>query len=411
MLRIALRYGELTTLEEGYGINLLPLATFAMDTYGDDPCEVFRPKVDDDSPLNSPKTMALTAKMHKAVAIIQFKLEGAMIDRHPEWRMESRKLLSAISPDFKEVTVEGKTYPMRDTNFPTIDPSDPFRLTPEEEALVARLHRSFMISDKLKRHISIFFDHGCMFNVMNSNLMYHASVPLNEDGSLKDVEVMGRKYHGRELLHNIGMLMRAAINRDTPPEVREYARDFYWYLWCGPDSPLFDKHAMTTFERYFIADKSTHTEVKGNYYVLRDREDVCDMILDEFGVEGSHRHIINGHVPVKVGKGENPVKANGKLMVIDGGFAKAYHNTTGIAGYTLVYHSRGFVLVQHEPFSSTEESIRLGTDIVSITQLVEMSENRMRVRDTDKGSELQSQIDELRELLYAYRHGMIKPRR
>lgn len=168
---------------------------------------------------------------------------------------------------------------------------------------------------------------------------------------------------------------------------------------------------MTTFERYFIADKSTHTEVKGNYYVLRDREDVCDMILDEFGVEGSHRHIINGHVPVKVGKGENPVKANGKLMVIDGGFAKAYHNTTGIAGYTLVYHSRGFVLVQHEPFSSTEESIRLGTDIVSITQLVEMSENRMRVRDTDKGSELQSQIDELRELLYAYRHGMIKPRR
>ena len=411
VLRIALRYGELTTLEEGYGINLLPLATFAMDTYGDDPCEVFRPKVDDDSPLNSPKTMALTAKMHKAVAIIQFKLEGAMIDRHPEWRMESRKLLSAISPDFKEVTVEGKTYPMRDTNFPTIDPSDPFRLTPEEEALVARLHRSFMISDKLKRHISIFFDHGCMFNVMNSNLMYHASVPLNEDGSLKDVEVMGRKYHGRELLHNIGMLMRAAINRDTPPEVREYARDFYWYLWCGPDSPLFDKHAMTTFERYFIADKSTHTEVKGNYYVLRDREDVCDMILDEFGVEGSHRHIINGHVPVKVGKGENPVKANGKLMVIDGGFAKAYHNTTGIAGYTLVYHSRGFVLVQHEPFSSTEESIRLGTDIVSITQLVEMSENRMRVRDTDKGSELQSQIDELRELLYAYRHGMIKPRR
>ncbi len=411
VLRIALRYGELTTLEEGYGINLLPLATFAMDTYGDDPCEVFRPKVDDDSPLNSPKTMALTAKMHKAVTIIQFKLEGAMIDRHPEWRMESRKLLSAISPDFKEVTVEGKTYPMRDTNFPTIDPSDPFRLTPEEEALVARLHRSFMISDKLKRHISIFFDHGCMFNVRNSNLMYHASVPLNEDGSLKDVEVMGRKYHGRELLHNIGMLMRAAINRDTPPDVREYARDFYWYLWCGPDSPLFDKHAMTTFERYFIADKSTHTEVKGNYYVLRDREDVCDMILDEFGVEGSHRHIINGHVPVKVGKGENPVKANGKLMVIDGGFAKAYHNTTGIAGYTLVYHSRGFVLVQHEPFSSTEESIRLGTDIVSITQLVEMSENRMRVRDTDKGSELQSQIDELRELLYAYRHGMIKPRR
>ena len=411
VLRIALRYGELNTLEEGYGINLLPLATFAMDVYGDDPCTVFMPKVDKDSPVNNQKTLTLMAKMHKAIAVIQFKLEGAMIDRHPEWRMEGRKLLDKITPDFKEVTVGGRNYPMRDSNFPTIDPAAPYRLTPEEETLVARQHRSFVISDKLRRHMSIFFNHGCMFNVMNSNLMYHASVPLNEDGSLKDVEVMGKKFKGKELLHNIGMLMRAAINRDTPPEVRDYARDYYWYLWCGPDSPLFDKHAMTTFERYFIADKSTHTEEKGNYYVLRDREDICDMILDEFGVEGPHRHIINGHVPVKVGKGESPVKANGKLMVIDGGFAKAYHNTTGIAGYTLVYHSRGFVLVQHEPFSSTEEAIRLGLDIVSTTQLVELSQNRMRVRDTDKGRELQSQIDELRELLYAYRHGMVKSRR
>lgn len=411
VLRIALRYGNMATLEDGYGINLVPLATFAMETYADDPCEVFQPKLDPDDPANNVKGRTLLAKMHKAIAIIQFKLEGALIDRYPRWKMESRKLLHAISPDFSIVTVGGKEYPMLDNFFPTIDPADPYRLTPEEQQLVDKLHHSFLISDKLKRHMSIFFSHGCLYTISNSNLMFHASVPLNEDGTLKEVEVTpGKRYKGRELLHTIGMLMRAAFNRDTPAEIRDYGVDYYWYLWCGPDSPLFDKAAMTTFERYFIADKDTHHEEKGNYYKLRDREDVCDSILDAFGVQGKHRHIINGHVPVKVGKGEQPVKAGGRLMVIDGGFAKAYHNTTGIAGYTLVYHSRGFVLVQHEPFSSTEEAIRRGSDIASTTQLVEMSNSRVRVRDTDKGAELQGQIDELRELLFAYRHGIIKER-
>lgn len=410
VLRIALRYGNMATLEDGYGINLVPLATFAMEMYGDDPCGVFEPKLDKDNPANNVKSRALLARMHKTMAVIQFKLEGGLIDKHPEWKMADRKLLHAISADRTTVTIAGKEYPMLDTHFPTIDPSDPYRLTAEEKQLVDKLHHSFQISDKLRRHIGIFFSHGCMYTIVNSNLMFHASVPLNADGTLKDVELMGRKYHGRELLHNIGMMMRAAFNRDTPSDVRDYAIDYYWYLWCGPDSPLFDKAAMTTFERYFVADKSTHEEKKGNYYLLRDNEEVVDRILDAFGVRGSHRHIINGHVPVKVGKGEQPVRAGGKLMVIDGGFAKAYHNTTGIAGYTLVYHSRGFVLVQHEPFSSTEEAIRKGTDIVSSTQLVEMSKQRMRVRDTDKGEELQSQIDELRELLFAYRSGMVKER-
>lgn len=411
VLRIALRYGDLATLEEGYGINLLPLATFAMDVYKNDSCSIFMPKTDPDCPIHSKKTLELLSKMHKAIAIIQFKLEGAMIDRHPEWKMEERKLLSALSPDRKSIKLNGVSYPMLDSNFPTVDPADPYKLSPEEDQLMQRLQRSFEISDKLKRHINVFYDHGGMFNIVNSNLMFHASVPLNADGSLKEVDLLGKKYKGKDLLNNIGILIRAAINHDTPAHIRDYARDYYWYLWCGPDSPLFDKHAMTTFERYFIADKSTHVEEKGFYYSLRDREDVVDHILDEFGVTGPHRHIINGHVPVKVGKGENPVKANGKLMVIDGGFAKAYHHTTGIAGYTLVFHSRGFVLVQHEPFSSTEEAIRNCTDIVSTNTLVEMSRNRMLVRDTDKGRELQSQINELRELLYAYRHGMIKPRR
>lgn len=410
VLRIALRYSNMETLEEGYGINLLPLATFAMETYKNDECKVFRPKTDKELTTEDARHRALLAQMHKAISVIQFKLEGQMIDRHPEWKMENRKLLGAMSPDFSTVTLKGKEYPMRDSNFPTIDPSDPFRLTEEEETLMKKLHRSFMISDKLGRHMNLMLNHGAMYNIVNSNLMFHASVPLNPDGTLKEIELMGEKMSGKKLLQAIGMLMRAAYNDDTPRDLKDYARDYYWYLWCGPDSPLFDKEAMTTFERYFIADKSTHEEPKGFYYLLREREDVVDRILDAFDVKGEHRHIINGHVPVKAGKGEQPVKANGKLMVIDGGFAKAYHNTTGIAGYTLVFHSRGFELVQHEPFSSTEEAIRLGSDIRSTRQLVELSTNRVRVRDTDKGQELQSQINELRELLFAYRNGMMKPR-
>lgn len=407
VLRNALRYANMDTLEEGYGINLVHLASFAMDTYGDDPCTVFRPKIEVIA-NKSEKSLALMSKMHKAISIIQFKLEGAMIRKHPEWRMEHRLLLDKMSPDFTTVTIDGNVYPMLDSHFPTIDPQDPYRLTEEEEELVEKLHRSFMISDKLHRHMKIMFNHGCMYNITNSNLMYHASVPLNKDGSLKEVELMGKKLKGKELLHSVGMLMRSAYNNDTPQETKEYATDYYWYLWCGPESPLFDKAAMTTFERYFIEDKKTHHEEKGAYYKLREEEAVADMILDEFGVTGPHRHIINGHVPVKVGKGERPVKANGKMMVIDGGFAKAYHNTTGIAGYTLVYHSRGMVLVQHEPFSSVQEVVRLGTDIRSTTELVELAQNRLRVRDTDIGRELQAQIDELRELLYAYRNGLIK---
>lgn len=407
VLRNALRYANMDTLEEGYGINLVHLASFAMDTYGDDPCTVFRPKIEVIA-NKSEKSLALMSKMHKAISIIQFKLEGAMIRKHPEWRMEHRLLLDKMSPDFTTVTIDGNVYPMLDSHFPTIDPKDPYRLTEEEEELVEKLHRSFMISDKLHRHMKIMFNHGCMYNITNSNLMYHASVPLNKDGSLKEVELMGKKLKGKELLHSVGMLMRSAYNNDTPQDTKEYATDYYWYLWCGPESPLFDKAAMTTFERYFIEDKKTHHEEKGAYYKLREEEAVADMILDEFGVTGPHRHIINGHVPVKVGKGERPVKANGKMMVIDGGFAKAYHNTTGIAGYTLVYHSRGMVLVQHEPFSSVQEVVRLGTDIRSTTELVELAQNRLRVRDTDIGKELQAQIDELRELLYAYRNGLIK---
>lgn len=410
VLRLSLRYGNMATLEEGYGINLVPLATFAMDVYGDDPCENFRARLDPEDVTHDDKTRQLLAKMHKAISIIQFKLEAAMIDKHPEWRMQDRKLLEHIDFGKHAFVLDGKTYEMCDTHFPTINPADPYALTPEESELVRKLHHSFIISSRLKEHMKCLFSHGCMYGVFNSNLLFHASIPLNADGTLKEIEIMGKRVKGRDLFKRVGMIMRSATNDDTPAEERDFAVDFYWYLWCGPDSPLFDKSRMTTFERYFLKDKEMWKEEKGYYYKLRNDETVCDMILDAFGVTGEHRHIINGHVPVRTNAGESPIRANGKLMVIDGGFAKAYHNTTGIAGYTLVYHSRGFVLVQHEPFSSAEDAVINGTDIKSTTQIVEMSSRRMRVRDTDKGRELQEQVKELTELLYAFRHGIIKER-
>lgn len=408
VLRLSLRYGNMATLEDGYGINLVPLATFAMEVYGSDECRGFGPRLDPEDTTHSEKTQRLIAKMHKAISIIQFKLEAALADKHPEWRMQDRKLLQYIDFDRKAFVYDGVEYEMKDTYFPTVDPADPYALTAEESELVKKLHHSFRVSDKLRKHIQCLFSHGSMYGVYNSNLLFHASMPLNADGSLKDVELQGQRYKGSELFRRIGMVMRSAFNDDTPAADRDFARDYYWYLWCGPDSPLFDKSKMATFERYFLVDAALHKEEKGHYYTLRDNEHVCDMILDAFEVEGEHRHIINGHVPVRINKGETPIRANGKLMVIDGGFAKAYHGTTGIAGYTLVYHSRGLQLVQHEPFTSAEEAIKNGTDIVSTTQIVELSQKRMRVRDTDKGKELSGQIDELIELLYAYRNGIIK---
>ncbi len=410
VVRVSLRYANLTTLEDGYGINLLPLATMAMETYADDPCTEFAPRVDKDNNEHPEKTLRLMAQMHKAIAVIQFKLEGAMTLKHPEWEMTDRNLLHKIDYDKGTVEIDGKAYDICDTNFPTINPANPYELTEEEKELMAKLRHSFSVSTGLKHHISLLFSHGCMYGIYNSNLLFHASMPLNADGSLKDVIVYGEKYKGRELFHRIGILLRSAFNDDTPPEEKAYARDYYWYLWCGPDSPLFDKSKMTTFERYFIKDPEAHKEEKGYYYTLRQNEEICDMILDEFGVDGSQRHIINGHVPVRTQKGESPIRANGKLMVIDGGFAKAYHKTTGIAGYTLIYHSSNFELVEHEPFISEEEAIRSGTDIVRSTKMVEQTTQRIRVRDTDKGKILQSQIDELTELLYAFRHGIIKER-
>lgn len=410
VIRLSLRYANMTTLEEGYGINLMPLATFAMDTYGNDPCEEFIPKISSaDSARVDEKSIRLAALMHKAITVLQFKEEAAIIKRHAKWKMSDRLMLNYIDYDKGTITLNGKEYPLKSNSFPTIDSKHPNRLTPEEKQLMDKINHSFQVSEKLHKHIRLLLQHGCMYAVFNNNLLFHASIPLDEDGKLKEVEIIpGTTCSGKDLLYNIGMLIRSAFQTDSTPEERNYAIDYFLYLWCGPDSPLFDKSKMATFERYFIDDKETHTEEKGNYFKLRDNEQIVDNILDAFDVVGDNRHIINGHVPVHVCNGENPVKANGKLMVIDGGFSQPYHKETGIAGYTLVYHSRGFVLVQHEPFTSTIDAIQKCSDIKSSTQIVEMSSHRMRVADTDIGRELKNQISDLQRLLYAYRHGYIK---
>ena len=409
VIRLSLRYANLTTLEEGYGINLVPLATFAMETYGDTACKEFVPKSSGESMKLDEKTMRLTALMHKAIAVLQFKVEAQLFEKHPHWQMTDRAVLRHIDYTRGVITLDGKEYQLTSNEFPTIDPNNPLELTPEEKMLAKRLRHSFKVSEKLQRHVRLLLQHGCMYAIYNNNLLFHASVPLNDDATLKEVEVFpGQALSGRKLLHKIGMLVRTAYQKDAEPEEREYAIDYFLYLWCGPDSPLFDKSKMATFERYFIAEKETHKEKKGNYFTLRNNEAVVDSILDAFDVKGENRHIINGHVPVHVANGENPIKANGKLMVIDGGFSEAYHKETGIAGYTLVYHSRGFQLVQHEPFASAMDAIRTGRDIKSTTQIIEMSSHRMLVADTDKGVELNKQVADLEELLYAYRHGIIK---
>ena len=411
VLRISLRYANLATIEDGYAINLVPLTTFSIDTYGNDECTVFKPKIETNDKRLTEKKCKLIAQMHKAISIIQFKLEGQLYNKHPEWKMDDRKLLDKIDFEKGLVTVDGNTYEMLDMNFPTIDPKHPFELTKEEKEVIDRLCHSFLISDRLQRHINVQLAHGSMYGIYNSNLLYHASVPLNEDGSLHEVSVAGHHVKGVALLERVEQMIRSAYDVGSESEERQIGIDYFWYLWCGPESPLFDKSKMSTFERYFIADKNTHVEEKGWYYKLRDSAAICDYIMDEFGVKGEHRHIINGHVPVKVGKGEKPIKADGRLMVIDGGFAKAYHNTTGIAGYTLVYHSRGFQLVQHAPFTSTEEAILNGTDIQTTTQIVEMMGHREMVADSDKGVELSEQVSDLEKLLMAYRKGIIKERK
>ncbi len=410
VLRLSLRDANTTTLEDGYAINMVPLATFAMEQYADDPCEIYQPRVDEERTNFTDKDVRLIAQMHKAVSVIEFKLSGQIAMAHPEWNMMDRCLMEYIDKERGIITIDGNEYEMKDKLWPTLDPSNPYALTPEENDLMERLRYSFMRSERLQSHVNCLLMRGGMYVIYNSNLMFHAAVPINEDGSMREVVFDGVKVKGKELLKKVERMARAAFDNDLDAASRAKAADFFWYLWCGPESPLFGKAKMATFERYLLSDKEVQKEPKGWYYILRDNAEVCDRILDEFGVKGEHRHIINGHVPVRVGKGETPIKADGRLMVIDGGFSRVYHNRTGIAGYTLVYHSRGFELVQHAPFTSTEEAIQNGTDIQSTTQIVEMMGKREKVRDTDIGRGIMIKIADLERLLTAYRKGVIKER-
>ena len=403
VLRMCFRYANFATLEEGYGINLLPLATFAMDIYKDDPCTVFRPKINEDEPINS-RQEHLVSKMHKAISVIQFKLEGQIIARREEFGMEDRRLLHLIDYDRGTISINGAEYRLKDANFPTIAPERPYELTAEERDVIEQLTHSFTTSSKLARHMHCLYDHGSLYLVRNSNLLYHGSVPLNEDGSFKVVRIEGRDYSGKSLFDKIEQLVRSAYFGDEGSAARNYGKDFIWYLWCGPASPPFDKDRMATFERYFLAEKELQKENKGVYYTLKNNREICEKILLEFGItQLENSHIINGHIPVKTKKGETPIKAGGKLLVIDGGFCKAYHKKTGIAGYTLIFNSHGLELAAHEPFKGIQDAIEKCSDIHSRVRVFERVSDRMTVAETDTGEEIQSRIDDLKELVQKYR--------
>ena len=407
VLRMCFRYANLSTLEDGYGINLLPLTTFAMETYADDPCTRFRPKKSEYETLPESQ-LALIAKLHKAITVIQFKQEKLVIDRNPEFGMDDRNLLHLI--DFKKGTIHlnGKDYPLKDTHFPTIDPNDPYALTPAEQEVLEGVTRSFETSEKLRRHIGCFLNHGSLYLVRNSNLLFHGSVPMNPDGTFKEMMIQGKPYKGKALFDKVDQMVRNAYYTQEETPRRQAGQDFIWYLWCGPIAPTFDKDKMATLERYLIAEKETHKEVNGAYKELKNRADICEMILREFGVKDMHHgHIINGHIPVKTIKGESPIKADGKLLVIDGGYSKAYQPETGIAGYTLIYNSQSLKIVQHAPFTTREKAVKYGLDILSETKVLEFEESRRYVRDTDQGEEIKEQIDDLYQLLEAYRNGSI----
>jgi len=407
VLRVSIRYANIETLEEGYGINLLPLANFAMETYGDDPCTIWQTKDFENNPRLT-RSAQLMAKMHKAISIIQFKLEGQTVRRHPEWHMDDRAVLDKIDFEKKTISILGTQYSLLDTNLPTINPEDPYALSQEEQDLMNQLWRSFRKSEKMQKHLRMLYEHGSLYLVRNGFLLYHAAIPLNADGSFTEADVCGQRVSGKALMDRTDEIIRQAYYGTG--KAKEDALDYMLYLWEGEFSPLYNKDKMTTFERYFLTDKTAHEEKKGAYFTLADDEKICEKILAEFGLNPATGRIVNGHVPVRTIKGETPTRANGKRFVIDGGFSKPYQEKTGIAGYTLIYNSHGIQLVEHESFESREQAILSGSDIHNRTLLQDFSGHRIRIKDTDKGKELLDQIQSLEQLLDAYRSGLFRER-
>ena len=402
VIRISSRYSNTDILEDVYGINMLPLARFALNTYANDPCTSFIPKEAKDSDIS------LMAKIHKAISIIQFKIEGQVIKNNPKFKMEDRLLLDKIDYSRGVVTINGKEYPMTDTNFPTIDPKDPYKLTEEEEEILEKLKQSFIHSEKLQRHTKFLFSKGSMFLKYNSNLLFHGCIPVDKNGEFTEVELFGKKLSGKKYLEELDRVCREGYFNKTDKQMKEICMDIMWYLWCGENSPLFGKDAMKTFERYFTTDKELHKENKNPYYSLYENQEFINKIFGEFGLDPEKSHIINGHMPVKEKRGESPIKANNKLIVIDGGFSKAYQKETGLAGYTLIYNSYGLKLVSHQPFEDVNTAIANCIDIHSSTRVIKRVLERKKVKDTDVGENIQKQIDDLYELLNAYKRGFIK---
>ncbi len=405
VLRVSIRYANIETLEEGYGINLLPLASFAMQTYHNDPCKVFQTKDFEHNPRLT-RSAALMAKMHKAISIIQFKLEGQTILRHPEWHMEDRLLLDKIDLERGTIRIGDTNYPLLDKNLPTLSKDTPYALSAEEQELMTQLERSFRKSEKMQKHLHLLYQHGSMFLVRNGFLLYHAAIPLNDDGSFAEVDVCGRKVSGRRLMERTDEVVRTAYYGEG--QEKQDALDYMLYLWEGPYSPLYNKDKMTTLERYFVEDEALWKEKKGTYYTLANERNTCEKILREFGMNPETGRIINGHIPVRTIEGESPIRAEGKRFVIDGGFSKPYQKKTGIAGYTLIYNSHGIQLVEHESFESREQAVLSGSDIHSRTLLQDFTTHRLHICDTDRGRELQTQVDNLEHLLFAYQIGLIK---
>lgn len=408
VLRTCLRYGNMETLNS-YGISLLPLASFALETYEHDPCERFIPKVPKDSSFTD-KEIRMMAQMQKAIAMIQFKLEEQLIRRRPHYQMDDRRLLPQVDYEQGTITLNGVTYPLLDKNFPTVDPANPDRLTAAEEDVVARLCESFINSRKLQQHVRFLYSKGSIYLIHDGNLLYHGCIAMNDDGSFRSFNVDGQSFAGKAFLDRVDRLARQGYYASDHPEQKQYGMDAMWFLWCAPESPLFGKEKMATFERYFIADPSTHKEKRNAYYVLRDQEQTACQILAEFGLDCENGHIINGHVPVKVVKGERPVKAGGKLIVIDGGFSRAYQKETGIAGYTLISNSQGWLLAAHHAFESARKAVSEELDIESATEIIESHPHRLRIRHTDEGQTMIREISQLQDLLDAYRAGLIKER-
>ncbi len=407
VIRISARYDNLHTIEEGYGINLVPLATFAMEFYENSDCERFKPENYENSSLNE-KEIDLIAKMHKAITIMQFKLEAKIIMSHPEYRMEDRLLLDKINLKDKTVIIDGKIYSLCDSDFPTLNEQNPFELSHEEQEVIEKIRFSFLHSTKLQQHTKFLFNKGSMYNIYNGNLLFHGCIPLLDNGELKEVNLFGYELKGKKLLDRIDTMVRKGYFSPEDSLDRKNGQDLMWYLWCGSDSPLYGKDKMTTFERYFTEAHDLYEEKKDPYYTFRDNEDICINILKNFDLCDKNSRIVNGHVPVKVSKGESPVKANGKLLVIDGGFAKAYQNVTGIAGYTLIYNSQGLLMASHEPFVSMRDAIENETDIVSSTFYIEHKTNRIKVADTDIGKKISNTIRDLETLVKAYKTGVLK---